>query len=225
MLFYANICLLDHAFFALQVSGLSRSHQTQSQEAAFKTSSSLRHFFTPWKTTQRSNSIISTDSAAEDKCFNNPKEGIEGSGHIQVPLHSAMESTNPDKILYEAESPDEAALVYAARAYGFTLVGRSPDSVTVRLPSGENLMFEVLDTLAFDYTRKRMSILVRHPITRECVLYTKGADYAIMELLGAPYAGVCRGTSQHFSAVAPITSRRLRLTCRTSQRESEERSC
>lgn len=81
--------------------------------------------------------------------------------------------------------------MYAARAYGFTLVGRSPDSVTVRLPSGENLVFEVLDTLAFDYIRKRMSILVRHPVTRECVLYTKGADYAIMELLGAPYAGVC----------------------------------
>uniref|UniRef100_A0A3Q0R6B1 Phospholipid-transporting ATPase n=1 Tax=Amphilophus citrinellus TaxID=61819 RepID=A0A3Q0R6B1_AMPCI len=93
-----------------------------------------------------------------------------------------------DNLRYEAESPDEAALVYATKAYGFTLLARTPDSVTVRLPSGEVLVFEVLDTLTFDSNRKRMSVLVRHPITKEYVLYTKGADYAIMELLGTPYA-------------------------------------
>lgn len=175
----------------LQVSGLSRSHQTESQEDASKKSGSLRRIFTSWKQARGSNSIISTDSVVEEKCFN-PKAGIEGSGNTQAcSLHVPTRSPSLDEVSYEAESPDEAALVYAARAYGFTLVGRSPDSVTVRLPSGENLVFEVLDTLAFDYNRKRMSILVRHPVTGECVLYTKGADYAIMELLGAPYAGVC----------------------------------
>lgn len=174
------------------MSGLSRSHQAESQEDASKKSGSLTHIFTSWKQTQRSDSIISTDSVTEQKCFN-PKAGSEGSGEIHVcSLHVPTRCASPDKVLYEAESPDEAALVHAAKAYGFTLVGRTPDSVTVRLPSGENLVFEVLDTLAFDYTRKRMSILLRHPLTRECVLYTKGADYAIMELLGAPYAGVCR---------------------------------
>lgn len=101
-----------------------------------------------------------------------------------------------DDLCYEAESPDEAALVYAAKAYGFTLLARTPNSVTVRVPSGEDLVFEVLDTLTFDSNRKRMSVLVRHPITKECVMYTKGADYAIMELLGTPYAGQYRG--QHF---------------------------
>ncbi|MEQ2190437.1 hypothetical protein XENOCAPTIV_017499 [Xenoophorus captivus] len=94
-----------------------------------------------------------------------------------------------EDLCYEAESPDEAALVYAARAYGFILLARTPNSVTVRLPSGEELVFEVLDTLTFDSNRKRMSVLVRHPVTKEYVLYTKGADYAIMELLGTPYAG------------------------------------
>ncbi|XP_041846910.1 phospholipid-transporting ATPase VB [Melanotaenia boesemani] len=98
------------------------------------------------------------------------------------------QATVLDDLCYEAESPDEAALVYAARAYGFTLLARTPDSVTVRLPSGEDLVFEVLDTLNFDFNRKRMSVLVRHPVTKECVLYTKGADFAIMELLGTPYA-------------------------------------
>ena len=42
-------------------------------------------------------------------------------------------------LCYEAESPDEAVLVHAARAYGFTLLDRGPDRVTVRLPWGEEL--------------------------------------------------------------------------------------
>uniref|UniRef100_A0A673BVU8 Phospholipid-transporting ATPase n=1 Tax=Sphaeramia orbicularis TaxID=375764 RepID=A0A673BVU8_9TELE len=109
---------------------------------------------------------------------------------LHVPRSSSEPAVTPDMVCYEAESPDEAALVYAAKAYGFILLGRTPDSVTVRLPSGEDLRFEVLDTLTFDSNRKRMSVLVRHPISKEYVLYTKGADYAIMELLGTPYAGI-----------------------------------
>uniref|UniRef100_A0A3B4XPF6 Phospholipid-transporting ATPase n=1 Tax=Seriola lalandi dorsalis TaxID=1841481 RepID=A0A3B4XPF6_SERLL len=116
--------------------------------------------------------------------------------------HASSQCNKPaatsDNLSYEAESPDEAALVYAAKAYGFTLLARTPDSVTVRLPSGNDLVFEVLDTLAFDSNRKRMSVLVRHPITREYVLYTKGADYAIMELLGTPYAGI--GSQKNIAA-------------------------
>ncbi|XP_037530993.1 probable phospholipid-transporting ATPase VB [Nematolebias whitei] len=101
---------------------------------------------------------------------------------------AAAATVGSEDLYYEAESPDEAALVYAARAYGFILLARTPNSVTVRLPSGQVLDFEVLDSLTFDSNRKRMSVMVRHPITKECVLYTKGADYAIMELLGTPYA-------------------------------------
>ncbi|KAM9741456.1 phospholipid-transporting ATPase VB [Menidia menidia] len=119
---------------------------------------------------------------------------------LHPPSQGARPSAASDDLCYEAESPDEAALVHAARAYGFTLLARSPDSVTVRLPSGEDLEFELLDTLTFDSNRKRMSVLVRHPITRELVLYTKGADYAIMELLGTPYAEHLRGGQKNIAA-------------------------
>ncbi|XP_008282682.1 probable phospholipid-transporting ATPase VB [Stegastes partitus] len=119
-------------------------------------------------------------------------------------LHAASQSNKPaatsGDLRYEAESPDEAALVYAAKAYGFILLARTPDSVTVRLPSGEDLVFEVLDTLTFDSNRKRMSVLVRHPITKEYVLFTKGADYAIMELLGTPYAEHFSGSKKNIAA-------------------------
>lgn len=134
---------------------------------------------------------MSEDPVLEEN-FNTVKtEGSAGAQTCSLHVPTQEEpKISSDNLTYEAESPDEAALVYAAKAYGFTLLRRSPNSVAVRLPSGE-LVFKVLDTLTFDPSRKRMSVLVEHPITKEYVLYTKGADYAIMELLGTPYAGKC----------------------------------
>ncbi|KAJ7319678.1 hypothetical protein JRQ81_019189 [Phrynocephalus forsythii] len=87
------------------------------------------------------------------------------------------------ELRYEAESPDEAALVYAARAYDCALVGRLPDQLSVELPHLGRLNFELLHVLGFDSFRKRMSVIVRHPLTDEVIVYTKGADSAIMDLL------------------------------------------
>nr|XP_061786081.1 phospholipid-transporting ATPase VB-like [Nerophis lumbriciformis] len=137
---------------------------------------------------------FSDNSFKEEDGFN-PSPKVDDSG-----VFPSRGGEQPSTVCYEAESPDEAALVYAAKAYGFTLLSRTPDSVTVRLPSGQNLVFEVLDTLSFDYNRKRMSVLVRHPVTKEFVLYSKGADYAIMELLGAPYAEHLSGNQRDIVA-------------------------
>ncbi|XP_020848436.1 phospholipid-transporting ATPase VA [Phascolarctos cinereus] len=87
------------------------------------------------------------------------------------------------ELRYEAESPDEAALVYAARAYNCSLVGRLPDQVSVELPYLGRLTFELLHTLGFDSIRKRMSVVIRHPLTDEINVYTKGADSVMMDLL------------------------------------------
>lgn len=84
---------------------------------------------------------------------------------------------------YEAESPDEAALVYAARAYKCTLQSRTPDQVTVEIGFLGPLTFQLLHILPFDSVRKRMSVVVRHPMSNEVVVYTKGADSVIMDLL------------------------------------------
>ncbi|KAM6116147.1 phospholipid-transporting ATPase VB [Pterocles gutturalis] len=106
-----------------------------------------------------------------------------GSASLDEVFKSVTNSSLPTEFCYEAESPDEAALVYAAQAYSFTLVSRTPEQVTVRLPQGTLLTFDILYTLAFDSVRKRMSVVVRHPLTEEIVVYTKGADSVIMDLL------------------------------------------
>uniref|UniRef100_A0A8D2ZTU1 Phospholipid-transporting ATPase n=1 Tax=Scophthalmus maximus TaxID=52904 RepID=A0A8D2ZTU1_SCOMX len=187
-----------------------------------KRAGSFRHIFTSWQHTPKQSRTLSEDSVIEEDHFNPPVK-TEGAGDtnglqtcsLQTPSQCDKPAATSNKLSYEAESPDEAALVYAAKAYGFTLLARTHDSVTVRLPSGQDLEFEVLDTLAFDSNRKRMSILVRHPITRECVLYTKGADYAIMELLehfSGSQKNIASDTQHHLDCYAKEGLRTLCIT-------------
>ncbi|KAM9066131.1 phospholipid-transporting ATPase VB isoform 2-T2 [Sarcophilus harrisii] len=126
---------------------------------------------------------ISYQSSSREEVMG--KQDILGAGSSS--LEDVLDSVIPEpEFCYEAESPDEAAPVHAAGAYNFTLVSRTPDQVTVRLPQGTLLTFDLLYTLGFDSVRKRMSVIVRHPLTGEIIVYTKGADSVIMDLLEDP---------------------------------------
>ncbi|CAH2300130.1 probable phospholipid-transporting ATPase VD [Pelobates cultripes] len=110
-------------------------------------------------------------------------DSLEKSGHLSA--CEALDKSAPSELCYEAESPDEAALVYAARAYRCTLQSRTPEQVTVEVGFLGSLTFQLLHVLPFDSVRKRMSVIVRHPISNKVVVYTKGADSVIMELLSS----------------------------------------
>uniref|UniRef100_A0A4W6EUY5 Phospholipid-transporting ATPase n=1 Tax=Lates calcarifer TaxID=8187 RepID=A0A4W6EUY5_LATCA len=112
----------------------------------------------------------------KDSETNRPQQDVEEDSH----------SDTDDELLYEAESPDEAALVHAARAYHCTLRGRSADALLVDLPGIGSLAVQLLHILPFDSNRKRMSVVVRHPLTGQVVVYTKGADSVIMDLSETP---------------------------------------
>ncbi|KAK2467632.1 hypothetical protein APHAL10511_000487 [Amanita phalloides] len=83
----------------------------------------------------------------------------------------------PWKVAYKAESPDEAALVAAARDVGFPFLARTKDGVEIEV-MGQLEKYTLLRVLEFDSTRKRMSVIVRRPDGR-VVLYCKGADSVI----------------------------------------------
>eukprot|EP00878_Enallax_costatus_P006567 GHUV01006885.1.p1 GENE.GHUV01006885.1~~GHUV01006885.1.p1 ORF type:complete len:874 (+),score=262.00 GHUV01006885.1:436-3057(+) len=92
----------------------------------------------------------------------------------------------PDDIRYQAESPDEAALVVAAKVFGFKMIKRTNTIITLheRLPDDKihETEYEVLNILEFNSTRKRMSVIIRTPENR-IILYCKGADTVIYERL------------------------------------------
>ena len=88
---------------------------------------------------------------------------------------------NPAKSLtYEAESPDEAALVKSASMYGYKLLSRGPDSITIQTPDKDVVKYHLLHVLIFDSTRKRMSVIVRREDDDRVIMYCKGADTAVI---------------------------------------------
>uniref|UniRef100_A0A8C6KI50 Phospholipid-transporting ATPase n=1 Tax=Nothobranchius furzeri TaxID=105023 RepID=A0A8C6KI50_NOTFU len=95
--------------------------------------------------------------------------------------HTAVPERTDGKITYQAASPDEGALVRAARNLGFVFSGRTPDSVIVEILRTEE-RYELLHVLEFTSVRKRMSVIMRTP-SGKIRLYCKGADTVIYERL------------------------------------------
>ncbi|XP_028815914.1 phospholipid-transporting ATPase IA isoform X3 [Denticeps clupeoides] len=95
--------------------------------------------------------------------------------------HTAVPERSGDRIVYQAASPDEGALVRAARNLGFVFSGRTPDSVIME-SLGDEEKYELLNVLEFTSSRKRMSVIMRTPSGR-IRLYCKGADTVIYERL------------------------------------------
>lgn len=94
---------------------------------------------------------------------------------------------NPTKKVLKAQSPDEAALVGTARSMGFVFADKTKRGYIVRV-QGEKREYQILNTLEFNSTRKRMSAIVKFPSQNESedpkvVLYCKGADSIIFSRL------------------------------------------
>lgn len=98
----------------------------------------------------------------EDNTDDSSAGGALGAGEVKTPE-------------YNAQSPDEAALVAAARDFGFAFHTRNTTSITIN-ELGKDVTYEFLNVLEFNSDRKRMSVVVRDPNSREILLLTKGAD-------------------------------------------------
>jgi len=87
--------------------------------------------------------------------------------------------TEPISIEYQAESPDEKALVEAAKELGYELEGRNSQMIRIKV-FGELNSWEPLAVNKFDSDRKRMSIVLRDPATKAIRLLCKGADTSML---------------------------------------------
>uniref|UniRef100_A0A8D3E8W1 Phospholipid-transporting ATPase n=1 Tax=Scophthalmus maximus TaxID=52904 RepID=A0A8D3E8W1_SCOMX len=85
------------------------------------------------------------------------------------------------ELYYQAQSPDEGALVTAARNFGFVFRSRTPESITV-VEMGRRVTYELMAVLDFNNVRKRMSVIVRSP-DGQLTLFCKGADTIVYERL------------------------------------------
>jgi phospholipid-translocating ATPase len=104
--------------------------------------------------------------------------------HTCIPEYNEEE----EDFEFRAASPDELALVDAAKEMGYLVIDRQVGTVTLKThpnwmdaePVTE--VYTILDVIEFSSARKRMSIILKFPDGRIC-LFCKGADSIITERL------------------------------------------
>ncbi|RKF75454.1 Phospholipid-transporting ATPase DNF1 [Golovinomyces cichoracearum] len=135
--------------------------------------------------------------------------------------HTVIPETIPGdvkKILFKAQSPDEAALVATARDCGFTVLDSKPGSIRLNV-QGVDRNYEVLNILDFNSTRKRMSAIVRTP-KNQIILFCKGADSVIYSRLKpGQQVELRKTTAEHLEMFA---REGLRTLCVAQRQLSEE---
>ncbi|XP_066840116.1 phospholipid-transporting ATPase IK isoform X4 [Anser cygnoides] len=133
--------------------------------------------------------------------------------------HTIMVEERGGQLVYQAASPDEEALVLAARDLGYVFLSRTQDTITIS-ELGVKRTYKVLAMLDFNSDRKRMSVLVRDP-QGTIRLYTKGADTVILARLRS------RGPSETFTerALDCFAEETLRTLCLASKVVSEAEYC
>lgn len=127
------------------------------------------------------------------------------------------------KVSYEAESPDEAAFVIAAREVGFEFFKRTQTSVSVHeldLESGKRIerSYKILNVLEFNSTRKRMSVIVKDE-DGKILLLSKGADSIMFDRLGKNGRRFEQETREHVNEYADAGLRTLILAYRELSEE------
>uniref|UniRef100_A0AAG5D0R0 Phospholipid-transporting ATPase n=1 Tax=Anopheles atroparvus TaxID=41427 RepID=A0AAG5D0R0_ANOAO len=133
--------------------------------------------------------------------------------------HTVMAEEKNGKLDYQAQSPDEAALVSAARNFGFVFKSRAPNSITIEV-MGRTEEYELLSILDFNNVRKRMSVVLRR--NNSIILYCKGADSVIYDRLGPNQHDLKARTQEHLNKFAGEGLRTLVLAERRLSKQFYE---
>ncbi|KAM1016849.1 probable phospholipid-transporting ATPase 4 isoform X2 [Malus sylvestris] len=145
---------------------------------------------------------------------------------ILAVCHTAIPEVNEEtgSYTYEAESPDEAAFLVAARELGFEFCKRSQSGVFVLERyhhSGRPVEreYKILNLLEFTSKRKRMSVIVRDE-DGQLLLMCKGADSIIFDRLSKNGRMYEEATTKHLNEYGEAGLRTLALAYRKLE-ESE----
>eukprot|EP00210_Caulerpa_lentillifera_P009522 g9080.t2 len=113
------------------------------------------------------------------------------------------------ELQYQAESPDEEALVQGAASLGYKLITRTTEKIEVEV-QGQLRSFEILAVLEFSSDRKRMSVICRTE-ENQIQLYCKGADGVIFSRLASVRDESVELTRAHLEMMAKQGFRTLAI--------------
>ncbi|KAL7590086.1 hypothetical protein Lser_V15G37034 [Lactuca serriola] len=139
--------------------------------------------------------------------------------------HTAIPDVDEEtgRVTYEAESPDEAAFVIAARELGFEFYKRTQTTVSFMEldPMSKKKVertYELLNVLEFNSARKRMSVIVRDEFGK-LLLLCKGADSVMFDRLAKNGRQFEENTKEHVNEYADAGLRTLILAYRELNEE------
>lgn len=158
--------------------------------------------------------------------INEPRaDVIQNFFRLLAVCHTAMPEVDEEtgRVSYEAESPDEAAFVIAAREVGFKFYKRTQNSLSMMEldpVSGNEVerTYKILNVLEFNSSRKRMSVIVKDEDGR-ILLLCKGADSVMFERLAINGREFEEKTLEHVSEYADAGLRTLILAYRELDEE------
>ncbi|XP_042502639.1 putative phospholipid-transporting ATPase 9 [Macadamia integrifolia] len=160
------------------------------------------------------------------KWINEPcSDVIQKFFRLMAICHTAIPEVDVEggNISYEAESPDEAAFVIAARELGFEFYQRTQTSITLNeldpvFKKQVERTYKLLNILEFNSTRKRMSVIVRNE-GEQLLLLCKGADSVMFERLAKNGREFEVQTEEHANEYADAGLRTLVLAYRELSEE------
>lgn len=141
----------------------------------------------------------------------NRDPAVEEFFRVLAICHTVMPDIKDGILTYQAQSPDEHALVTAAKNMGFVFKARTPTTITLEV-HGTQEVYELLSILDFNNDRKRMSVIVRK--NGEITLMCKGADTMIYQRLSPDCAELKDVNMSHLNDFANIGLRTLCLATR-----------
>ncbi|KAK4252586.1 hypothetical protein QN277_014566 [Acacia crassicarpa] len=158
--------------------------------------------------------------------FNEPHANeIQNFLRLLAVCHTAVPEVNEEtgNVSYEAESPDEAAFVIAARELGFEFYERTQTAILIREFNPKSKMkeersYKLLNIIEFSSARKRMSVIVRDE-EGKLLLLSKGADSVMFERLRKNGRMFEEKTKKHIDEYADAGLRTLLLAYRTLDEE------
>ncbi|KAJ6602154.1 calcium transporting ATPase [Mycena sp. CBHHK59/15] len=126
-----------------------------------------------WRTFAEMKALLSENQNpfVDARTADHGEGGVEDFLTLLAVCHTVIPEVKDGKTIYQASSPDEAALVAGAEILGYQF---HPKSVFVNI-QGQSQQFDILNVCEFNSTRKRMSTVVRMP-SGKIKIYCKGAD-------------------------------------------------
>uniref|UniRef100_V5ESP9 Phospholipid-transporting ATPase n=1 Tax=Kalmanozyma brasiliensis (strain GHG001) TaxID=1365824 RepID=V5ESP9_KALBG len=122
-----------------------------------------------------------------------------------------VDNLEDGSIEYQAQSPDEQALVQAAADVGFIFIGKERQTLRILTPySSEPEVYELLVVNEFSSARKRMSVIVRRESDGQLLMLAKGADSIMFERARAGQEELKQETD---AALEEFANKGLRTLC------------